>query len=215
MSSELLLSSDEPRGSAGPPGAQHRHRQHRHRQHRHRSWRPCIMAGVAVVALLGGTGAADAATAAGPPVSTTGTGSSQLTGASKILSPSDSQPGPGPFGGTHGTWPGRILPLHGQAVLAKPGGGYVTLAFQRGAITKLSASSVTVKSNDGFTQSFAITGSTVVSAGRDGIASVKAGDQAVVIATVSGGTATAVKIIDWTMLQHAHQQFGFGPMGQG
>jgi len=107
------------------------------------------------------------------------------------------------------------LPLHGQAVVAKPGGGYVTLAFQRGAITKLTASSMTVKSNDGFTQSFAITGSTVVSAGRDGIASVRTSDQAVVIATVSGGTATAVKIIDWTLLQHTHQQFGFGPMGQG
>jgi hypothetical protein len=210
MSSELL-SSDEPRGSAGPAGA----------RHRHRSWRPCVMATVAVVALLGGTGVADAATASGPPVnaSATGTfqltGASQLTGSSKILLPSVSQPGPGPFGGSHGFGPGGILPLHGQAVLAKPGGGYVTLAFQRGAITKVSASSITVKSNDGFTQSFAITGSTVVSAGRDGIASAKAGNQAVVIATVSGGTATAVKIIDWTMLQHTHQQFGFGPMGQG
>jgi len=174
-----------------------------------------MMAGVAVVALLGGTGVADAATASGPPVNASATGVSQLTGAPKILSPSIGQPGPGPFGGAHGFGPGGILPLHGQAVLAKPGGGYVTLAFQRGAITKVSASSMTVKSNDGFTQSFGITGSTVVSAGRNGIASVKAGDQAVVIATVSGGTATAVKIIDWTMLQHTHQQFGFGPMGQG
>jgi hypothetical protein len=173
------------------------------------------MTGVAVVALLGGTGAADAATASGPPVNAAATGASQLRDAAKILSPSVSQPGPGPFGGTHGFGPGGILPLHGQAVVAKPGGGYVTLAFQRGAITKLSASSMTVKSNDGFTQSFAITGSTIVSAGRDGIASVKTGDQAVVIATVSGGTATAVKIIDWTLLQHTHQQFGFGPMGQG
>ena|SRR5215469_4602746 len=204
MSSELL-SSDEPRGSAGPAGA----------KHRHRSWRPCIMAGVAVVALLGGTGVADAATASGPPVNAAPTGASQLAGPSKVLLPSDSQPGPGPFGGTHGLGPGGILPLHGQAVVAKPGGGYVTLAFQRGAITKLTASSMTVKSNDGFTQSFAITGSTVVSAGRDGIASVRTSDQAVVIATVSGGTATAVKIIDWTLLQHTHQQFGFGPMGQG
>jgi hypothetical protein len=209
MSSELL-SSDEPRGSVGPAGPQHRHR-----QHRHSSWRPCIMAGVAVVALLGGTGTADAATASAPPVNAAGTGASHLTGASKILLPSESQPGPGPFGGTHGSGPGGIWPLHGQAVLAKPGGGYVTLAFQRGAIAKLSASSITVKSNDGFTQTFAVSGSTVVSAGRDGITSVKAGDQAVVIATVSGGTATAVKIIDWTMLQHTHQQFGFGPMGQG
>ena len=204
MSSELL-SSDEPRGSAGPAGA----------RHRHRPWRPCIMAGVAVVALLGGTGVADAATASGPPVNAAATGASQLAGASKILVPSLSQPGPGPFGGTHGLGPGGIWPLHGQAVVAKPGGGYLTLAFQRGGITKLTASSMTVKSNDGFTQSFAITGSTVVSAGRDGIASVRTGDQAVVIATVSGGTATAVKIIDWTLLQHTHQQFGFGPLGQG
>lgn len=174
------------------------------------------MAGVVVVALAGGVGVAGAATASGPPANAAAPGASQLTGTSKILSPSVSQPSPGPFGGMHGFGAGGgILPLHGQAVLAKPGGGYVTLALQRGAVTKLSTSSMTVKSTDGFTQSYAITGSTMVSAGRDGIGSVKSGDQAVVIATVSGGTATAVKIIDWTLLQHTHHQFGFGPMGQG
>ena len=205
MSSERL-SSEEPRGSAGPAGA----------PRRPRSWRLCIMAGVAVVALLGGAGVADAASASGLPVSAAAPGASQLTGASNVLAPPDSPPGPGPIGGMHGFGPGGgMWPLHGQAVLAKPGGGYVTLALQRGTVTKLTTSSTTVKSTDGFTQSYAITGSTVVSAGRDGIGSVKAGDQVVVIATVSGHTATAVKIIDWTLLQHTHQQFGFGPMGQG
>lgn len=205
MSSELL-SSEEPRGSAGPARAPRRPRPRR----------LCIMAGVAVVALLGGAGVADAAISSGTPVNAAAAGAFQLTSASKVLSPSDSPPGPGPIGGLHGFGPGGgMLPLHGQAVLAKPGGGYVTLALQRGTITKLTTSSITVKSTDGFTHSYAITGSTVVSAGRDGIGSVKSGNQAVVIATVSGHTATAVKIIDWTLLQHTHQQFGFGPMGQG
>jgi hypothetical protein len=64
-----------------------------------------------------------------------------------------------------------------------------------------------VKSADGFTHSYAITGSTGVDAQRDGIGSVKVGDQAFVVAAVSGRTATAAKIIDTTELKQSHQQF--------
>ena len=112
----------------------------------------------------------------------------------------------------HGYGPGgRILPVHGQIVLVKPGGGYQTVDFQNGTVTTVDAGSITVKSTDGFTKSYAITGSTIVSADRDGIGSVKAGNDAVVLATVSGKTATAARIIDLTQLLHSHQQLGFGP----
>ena len=80
---------------------------------------------------------------------------------------------------------------------------------------RCSSGSLTVKAADGFTNTYAINGSTVVAAQRDGISSVKAGNQVVVIATVSGGTATAVKIMDMTLLMQAHQQFGMGAGGQG
>jgi hypothetical protein len=102
------------------------------------------------------------------------------------------------------------LPVHGQIVLAKPGGGYQTVDFQHGTVTRVDSSSITLKSTDGFTQSYPITGSTIVTANRSGIGSVTAGNDAVVIATVSGHTATAVKIIDLTQLMHSHQLFGMG-----
>lgn len=45
--------------------------------------------------------------------------------------------------------------IHSEAVLSE-GGGYRTTLFQTGTITDLSATSVTVRSNDGFTQSYAL-----------------------------------------------------------
>jgi hypothetical protein len=103
------------------------------------------------------------------------------------------------------------MPVHGQVVLAKPGGGFRTIDFQSGTVTKVDAGSITLRSTDGFTQSYAISGSTIVSANRDGIGSVKTGNDTVLIATVSGNTATAVRIIDVTQLIHSHQQLGLGP----
>jgi hypothetical protein len=100
-------------------------------------------------------------------------------------------------------------------VLPKSGGGFQTVDFQNGTVTKVSTGSITVKSSDGFTDTYAITGSTIVTAQRDGISAVRANDHALVIATVSGGTATAVKIMDMTLLQQSHQQFGFGPESEG
>jgi hypothetical protein len=163
---------------------------------RKRTLRSLVTAGMVVAALFGGTGAA----ALGP-----GT-------AANAAVASAAQSGPGHMTGMHGGW---TLPLHGQFVVAKPGGGYQTLDFQSGSVSKVSASSITVKSTDGFTQDYAVTGSTLVSAQRDGISSVKAGDQAIVLATASGGTRTAVKIVDRTQVMQSHKQLGFGAGGQG
>jgi hypothetical protein len=103
------------------------------------------------------------------------------------------------------------MPVHGQIVLAKPGGGYQTVDFQNGTVTKVDSTSITLKSADGFTHSYPITSSTIVSAGRNGIGSVANGNSAIVIATVSGRTANAARIIDLTQVLRSHQQFGFGP----
>jgi hypothetical protein len=52
----------------------------------------------------------------------------------------------------------------------------------------------------------------MVNARQNGIASIKAGDQVTVNATVSGSTATAVRIIDMTQLQQSfHRFFGAVP----
>jgi hypothetical protein len=174
---------------------------------RKRPWRSVIVTGLAVTALLGGTGAAAAAGGSGAP------GNAGAVTAAKIAAPAQSQPGPGTSGGMHGYGRGWIMPVHGQVVVAKPGGGYQTLDFQRGSVTTVSSAAITVKSTDGFTQGYAVTGSTIVTALHDGIGSVKAGDEAVVIATVSGHTVSAARIIDITQVKASHQQFGFGGGG--
>jgi hypothetical protein len=99
---------------------------------------------------------------------------------------------------------GALGAVHGQVVLAKPGGGYETVDIQRGKVTTISESSITVRSADGFTATYAVTASTVVDAQRDGLGSVKAGNQVSVLATVSGSTETATSITDITLLGPGH-----------
>jgi hypothetical protein len=179
-----------------------------------RSWsrRPYILAGVAVVALLAGAGAALAATNSSPPSAT-----SSAAAATPSPSPTPSGPsrpgfhrfGPGGFGG-FGFGGGLFGALHGQLVVTKPGGGYETVDVQNGQVTAVSSTSITLKSADGFTKSYTVTSSTLVDAQRDGIGSVKVGNQASVTATVSGAAVTATSINDLTLLQQGHAGFGSG-----
>jgi hypothetical protein len=101
------------------------------------------------------------------------------------------------FGGVFGA-------VHGQFVVPKSGGGFQTVDIQRGSVTAVSATSITVKSADGFIKTYQVMSSTNVDARRNGIASVKTGHQVVVMATVSGGTATAVSILDFSLLPAMH-----------
>jgi hypothetical protein len=177
------------------------------------SRRPYVLAGVAVAALLGGAGAALAATNSPAPAS-----SPSAAAASPAPTPAPSGPpgaaGPGRhrFGGGFG-FGGLFGALHGQLVVAKPGGGYQTVDVQTGQVTAVSTTSITLKSADGFAKSYVVTSSTLVDAQRDGIASVKVGNQATTVATVSGSTATATSITDLTLLQQGHAGFGYGRGG--
>jgi hypothetical protein len=166
------------------------------------SRRPSVVAGVAVAALLGGGAAALAVTNSSAP---SAAGPSSVAAAPV---PAHMAQGPGGPGARMGFR--RFGVLHGQFTIAKPGGGYQTVDIQNGDVTGVTNSSITLKSSDGFTHSYAVVASTAVDAQRDGIASVKVGNQALVLATVSGGTATAVNIRDLTLLQQSHQAFGFG-----
>jgi len=208
----------QPWGPAGPAGRGRRSR------------RPFILAGVAVAALGSGAGVALAATS-GP--SSPAAPASEVA-ASPSPSPFGQHPqgrpawrgfghpgarpgfGPGPFHrGVFGLGRGLLGALHGQIVLAKPGGGYQTVDIQRGQVTAVSDSSITVKSTDGFSQTYAVLSSTIIDAQRGGISSVKVGNQAVVLATVSGGRATATRIADTTLLQAGRAQFVFPGMHSG
>jgi hypothetical protein len=113
----------------------------------------------------------------------------------------------GPFGGPFGG-PGLFGAVHGKIVVPKPGGGFQTVDVQRGAVTAVSSTSITLKSADGFTKTYTVTSSTLVDAQRSGIGSVKVGNQVVVSAVQSGSGATASSIADLTLM---HQGGPFGP----
>ncbi len=81
---------------------------------------------------------------------------------------------------------GRLL--HGEGTLAGPNGTYETVDVQRGTVTKVSKGSVTVRSADGFTKTYAATASL--------LRAVANGDLVQLRATVSGNKATVVALTD-------------------
>ena len=171
------------------------------------SRRFAIMAGVVTLGVLAGAGVAVAATSS--------SGQPAAPGASASPSPSPSvrpsfppkgqwhmrAPGGGPFAfGGPGALGGLFGAVHGTAVVPKSGGGYQTIAFQNGKVTAVSSTSITLHSADSYGHSYRVTSSTLVNAQRDGIGSIKAGNQVIITATVSGSTATATRIIDVSLL---------------
>jgi hypothetical protein len=176
-----------------------------------RRWRPgrsVAAAGVAIVALAGGTGMGYAATHSITAKGAAGT----VTVAAAAPSPSPSHHPKTGSSPTHSmrAYADRMGPgvLHGRVTVPKAGGGYQTLDVQSGKVTKVSAGSVEVKSADGFTATYAVTGSTAVNAESAGIGSVKAGDTVFVIAT-AGPPPTAAAIFDVTAIRASHAAFGF------
>ena len=88
--------------------------------------------------------------------------------------------------------------LHGTYTVQTGNGKYQTYDTQLGKASRVSSSSITLTSADGFTHTYVVTSSTIVDAQRDGIGSVASGDQIRLVATVSGSTATATAIVDTT-----------------
>jgi hypothetical protein len=118
----------------------------------------------------------------------------------------------GPWGGGPGRGPwgggglGNVLGsdisdfLHAEAVLAKEGGGTQTVLVQKGAVTEVSGTRVTVKSADGFTTSYTVNDDTKVRADSDDIGAVAKDEEVVVVAPKSGDTHTATVVVDLTDL---------------
>ncbi|TDO51221.1 hypothetical protein EV651_119148 [Kribbella sp. VKM Ac-2571] len=99
--------------------------------------------------------------------------------------------------------------LHGEFVVPKDGGGYQTVATQRGEVTAVSKDSITVKSADGYSRTYTLTEDTLVNAARDGIDDVKTGNTVTVMAVVTDGKATASSVNDGTVRDAAGQKWGF------
>lgn len=177
--------------------------------------RPVAVAGVAIAALAGGAGIGFAAThsvaksaspdtaavaAAAPTPSASATPAPRFNAGKGWRSIPDGTPGVGMrLGGV----------VHGQLTVPKSGGGYQTLDVQRGTVTAVNSTSISVKSTDGYTASYAVTSKTVVDAQAAGIGSVKKGDTVFVTATVSGSTATAANVLDLTAVKNGRVAFGF------
>jgi hypothetical protein len=67
--------------------------------------------------------------------------------------------------------------LHGQMTVKKPDGSIETVFVQRGTVTDISDTKLTVKSDDGFTQTYTLNGSTkFVGQGQPKGAAIKSGD---------------------------------------
>lgn len=134
-------------------------------------------------------------------------------GASTQSAPAPAPPGPGMRHGYGDRARGGVGPrgaVRGEYVVPE-GTGWRTVAFQRGAVTAVSSTRLTVTSKDGYSKTYVLTPSTMVNAGRDGIGSVKTGEQVAVVATVKGGTATAVDVRDLTQLQAHRKELGPTP----
>ena len=174
----------------------------------------------AVVALgLAAAGATGAALASGG-----SDGEAALAAASSTPTPSgderraakDGRPGPGGRLGHH-LLGGPGGALHGSFVVPDGEGGYQTMLTQRGTASKVSDTSITVRSEDGFSQTYAITSDTGVGATRDGVSGIKNGADVMVVAEQKGGKATALHVADLDALGgpgvFRHRMGGPGPDG--
>jgi hypothetical protein len=176
---------------------------------------------VAAVALLAGAGAAGLATSGSSPAANADSASSQSSPAPSVSpsarprSPAAQSPGQGGGffgGGIGGGFSGA--PVHGTLVVPASGGGYQTEDIQRGKVTAISRSSLTVVSADNYTKTYQVSGSTPVFPGNGGLSTVKVGDQVSLTATAHGSTAAVASIVDLSRLGNGYAGPGGGNQGQ-
>lgn len=121
-----------------------------------------LAAGAALVTMLGVTGVAMAANSADDDDETAAAAATPSASTEAKGNPSDDRPGNrGRHGGLgHGLGHGLgKTVLHGEAVV-KTADGYATMLNQLGEVTAVSVTSITVKSEDGFSDTYAIPAAT-------------------------------------------------------
>ena len=99
---------------------------------------------------------------------------------------------------------GMGMGIHGEWVVPGRDGGWQTMASQVGEVTAVSATSIKVKSEDGYERTYTVDDNTVVHAGDEGIGDVATGDRVFVLAVVTGDTARAVDVRDATAVGKRH-----------
>jgi hypothetical protein len=157
-----------------------------------------IVAGVSTVALAGGIGAglAYADTPSDEPTSSPTT----TTTSSPTETPAAEPSGRRPQNGFRKPLVRRQLrfiarSLHGEVTLT--GEEHRVIAFQRGGVEKVSRTSLTVKSNDGFIETYVLSNDTKVREnGEQGkLSDIDTSDRVLVVATKDGSTLNARRVV--------------------
>ena len=101
--------------------------------------------------------------------------------------------------------------IRGEFVVPDGDGGYRSMLTQTGEVTAVSSTSITVRSEDGYSHTYLVEESTVVNTGRDGIGDVAVGDQVHLVAAREGGADKAVHVADLTTMRESARRWGYGP----
>ena len=112
--------------------------------------------------------------------------------------------GPGMGGGMG--MRGAGMGIHGSFVAAQAGRRLPDHPHAARRRHRRVPTSITVKSEDGYTKKYVVTADTVVNAQRDGIASIKVDDEVMVIGVEDGDDVTAVQIMDRTRIKDGMQR---------
>jgi hypothetical protein len=137
--------------------------------------------------VLGGIGAAGIAGATSDPADS-------ATPAPSLTSPDGARPDHGGHRGfgMHG-FGGR--PLHGEFVV-ETDDGFATMLTQRGTVTAVSSSEITVESADGFDGTYAISSDTSFGRGSGSLSDIQTGDEVTVVARDGDGTPAALFVAE-------------------
>jgi len=183
--------------------------------------RAALIAGGIAVVLGGGSVATVWAANQIIPLYTAASPAATASPSPSATSPATPLPGtPSPGNGNSRHFPvmPRVLPgreIHGEFTVKNNDGSYTTLVTQAGTVQSVNGSNITVKSEDGFTQSYAIASTTAIvkipdsGTGTQGrrplpqtirASDLKAGDTVRVSGTKNGATVTATRIVAGTWL---------------
>lgn len=148
--------------------------------------------GVATAATTGGGSSSSSANPAGNPVATA---AAAIPAANTPSAAASKAAGKGKRAGRIARLRSRLL--HGEFTVEGKGGTPTNVAEQRGIVNAVSSTSITLTSTDGFNHVYVVDSSTRVRVnGQKGsISGVKTGQDATVLAKVSGATDTATIVV--------------------
>lgn len=178
--------------------------------------RTAVVTGVAIAVAAGGGAVALAASGSASPIPTSSaSGSASPPGYAPSHAPGEGWPGGhghgGPGMGPGGFERGPFGALHGELTVntgtaASP--TYSVRDVQTGTVSAVGGGSITVRSADGFTKTYALPAAAHIDHGHGIIGEIKTGDTVGLSASVSGGAAIVTELGDRTRDTRPGRPFG-------